>query len=1159
MPFRFKIKRAAAAILWIGGGMLAASLPAQGGALEKQISFNQDIRPILSENCFLCHGPDESNRKGKLRLDLRDEALKPASSGGRAIVPGKPGESALLARVNHSDPDELMPPVKTGKRLSQEQIDTLRRWIEQGAPYAVHWAYATPQRPDFPKVRDGAWPRQGLDYFVLERLDREQLAPMPEADRLTLARRAALDLTGLPPTLEEVDAFVADPADDAYGRYVDRLLAKESFGEHWARLWLDLARYADSAGYADDPLRTIWGYRDYVIRAFNENKPFDQFTIEQMAGDLLEAPTEEQLIATAFHRNTMTNNEGGTTDEEFRNAAVVDRVNTTMAVWMGTSMACAQCHTHKYDPISQQEYFQFLAFLDNTEDADRPDESPVLSFFTNSQKARRQGLESTISDLEKILRTPKPEHAAGFAAWQGGFPADTAWQTPKAEKVEARREGGASIGEDGAVRIGAGSSKDVWTVELPLAAGDLTALRIESLPESSATPAAAQSLIVSRIAATLLPPKANSVLARYLRIELPGAEKILSLAEVQIFSGADNIASTGEAAQSSTEFGGKPALAIDGKTNGDFQAGSTTHTRASDSPWWEVDLKQLRTINRIVVWNRTDNNLQSRLKDFRIVALDESRNAVWQQSAKDAPNPQAEFAIDGIRPIRFAGAFVDHSLEGENPAAVLAEKPDARQGWRLVSGEGRARQLHLLTTRNEAVPEGSKLRVTLERQGDLPPSVTVAFKISTTPDARLLPYGTVPSGLLTLLHQRPESRTPETQNRLQEYYLAQLAPELASERTRLAEARQQIEAIKPSTVPILRELAGDKRRKTHLQYRGNYADLGVEVTEAVPAAFQPLPAGAPKNRLTLAKWLIDSANPLTARVIANRFWEQVFGVGLVRTSEEFGSQGEPPSHPELLDWLATELVNQRWDTKRFLKMLVTSAAYRQSSRVTPDLDVRDPENRLLARGPRFRMSAEMVRDQALFIGGLLSSKMYGPSVKPPRPASGLSAAFGSSVDWKTSDGEDRLRRALYTEWRRTSPYPSMSTFDAPNREVCTLRRTRTNTPLQALVTMNDPVYLEASQALGRRMAGHGGPLADKLRYGFRLCLARSPSEAELARLVSLFGETLAEYAKAGPDNAKKMATEPIGALPEGADPVESAAWATVASVLLNLDETLMKR
>ncbi|QDU21457.1 PSD1 and planctomycete cytochrome C domain-containing protein [Urbifossiella limnaea] len=761
---------------------LAALFAAAPAASAQPVDFNRDVRPILSNNCFACHGPDEKERKGDLRLDTKDGALG-------AIVPGNPAKSELLARVRSPEPSEVMPPAKSGKKLTPREIDILDRWVKQGGGYAPHWAYVPPTRPAVPATKHAT--STPIDSFLFYRLEREGLNPQPDADRYALLRRVSLDLTGVPPTWAEAAEFARDNGKAAYERQVDRLLASPRFGEHWARLWLDLARYADSAGYADDPPRTIWKYRDYVIRAFNDNLPFDRFTVEQLAGDLLPNPTEDQLTATAFHRNTLTNNEGGTNDEEFRNVAVVDRVNTTFTVWMGTSIACAQCHTHKYDPLTQREFFGLFAFFNNTADADRSDESPLQEFWVPETREKRRRAEAEVASLETILK--------------------------------------------------------------------------------------------------------------------------------------------------------------------------------------------------------------------------------------------------GVK-----------------------------------------------------------------------------------------------------------------------------ADQLKADRDRLATLKKQLPELKPlATVPVLKELPQGQRRVTKLQFRGNFMDLGEVVTEGVPAALHPLPAGE-KSRLTLAKWVVSKDNPLTARVVANRFWEQIFGTGLVRTSEEFGAQGELPSHPELLDWLAVELQSD-WNVKRFLRLLVTSAAYRQSSKVTPALVERDPENRLLARGPRVRLSAEMVRDQALAAAGLLSPKVLGPSVKPPQPSLGLSAAFGRSIDWQPSTGEDRYRRGVYTEWRRSNPYPSMSTFDAPNRDACTVRRARTNTPLQALVTMNDPVYVEAAQGLARRVLREGGATpAERAAYAVRTALTRPPTDTEVARLVKLYTDARAAFDK-DRGRAAQFATNPLGALPAGVDAADAAAWTTVASVLLNLDEMFMKR
>lgn len=1118
-------------------------------ATAQSVDFQREIRPILSQNCFLCHGPDENDRKGGLRLDLREEATKPAKSGAIAIAPNQPDESELLKRITHSDPDELMPPSKTGKKLTAREIDLLRRWISEGATYASHWSYVKPVRPALPQVAQSGWVRNGLDYFVAQRLELEKLQPSPEADQHTLIRRVSLDLTGLPPTIEEVETFVADSSPDAYERLVDRLLEKKTFGEHWARMWLDLARYADSAGYADDPVRTIWAYRDYVIKAFNENKPFDQFTIEQIAGDLLPNPTEDQVVATAFHRNTMTNSEGGTSDEEFRSVAIVDRVNTTAAVWMGTSMACAQCHTHKYDPITQEEYFKFYALLNNTEDADRPDEAPVHKFFNREQKKQRSAWEKEIAGLEEKLKAPTPELETQFREWDAAFPREVEWITRKPEKGTHKREELTVVSDDAVISVEEGYAPESYTLEFPLDGKPITALRLD-LPSRESS---ADGALITRVSASVTPPR-GIVAGRYVRVEIPGKDKILSLAEVQVFSGKENIAGTGDATQSSTDQDGPAKLAIDGKTDGNFSENSTTHTSKSENPWWELDLKAVHEIGRIAIWNRTDNNLQSRLADFRVLILDEQREVVWERTIKESPSPNTMLTVDGTRSIRFVGAFANSNADDRNPADVLADKADPKKGWAPDDAERRSRGafLTVLAEKPFSAPNGSRLTVVVEQSARRDAGLLSNFKIATSDHLDLPRYARTSPAVLALLAGARDTRTDEQRDQALKYFLRHVTSDLQPQRDQVAALEKKLDGMKPNSVPILRALTGEKMRKTRMQLRGNYLDLGKEVEEGVPAAFA-FSGEQPRDRLALAKWLVSTENPLTSRVIVNRFWEQIFGIGLVRTSEEFGAQGELPSHPELLDWLATEFMAQGWDTKRFLKLLVTSAAYRQVSKVSPELAERDPENLLLARGPRFRMPAEAIRDQALFIGGLLSPKMFGPSVKPPQPASGLSAAFGSSVDWKTSEGEDRFRRGLYTEWRRTSPYPSMTTFDAPNREVCTVRRTRTNTPLQALVTLNDAVYLEAAQGLARRMMQGGKSVADRIRIGFEFCLARHPNEKEVNRVAELFGEAIAEFAKNPDDKAKKMA--PLDA----AEPVEFAAWTTVANVLLNLDETLMKR
>ena len=1151
------------------GLLLTTACGAEEGAARSSIDFNQDIRPILSNACFRCHGPDAAERQGGsegLRLDVptgADGAL--ADLGGyAAIVPGNPEVSELIVRITSDDPDLRMPPVEGGDRLSDRDIELLTEWIRSGAEYATHWSYAAPVRPASPAVGNTGWIRNPIDSFILARLEREGLSPSPEADRTALIRRVALDLTGLPPTIEEVDEFLADEQDGAYERMVDRMLAKEAYGEHMARMWLDLARYADSAGYADDPPRTIWAYRDYVIRAFNRNLPFDQFTIEQIAGDLLPEPTEEQLVATAFHRNTMTNNEGGTNDEEFRNVAIVDRVNTTLAVWMGTTISCAQCHSHKFDPITQEEYFRLFAFFNQSQDADRKDESPFIEIYTDEQRTQEAAWRTEIARLEEVLRTRTPELATAQEEWEARLSVEPAWRTVTPSEVTASEDVGIASDADGVVTTERPAKSAVFTAEWQTdAAETLTALRLEALADESLPGGgpghASGNFVVTRVSASITPPDGSRLKGRYVRVELPGSQKLLSLAEVQVFSGADNVALKGVASQSSTAFEGPAELAIDGNTDGRYrQAASTTHTAQSDNPWWEVDLHEVLPVDRIAVWNRTDGNLQSRLNGFRVVLLDENRDPVWEQTQAEAPATSVELSLSGVRGVSFANALSDYAQPSFEPAGVLDAKEPNATGWAVGGALGRSHALTLIAAAPVEIEAGSRLTVRIEQLSPHENHTLGRFRLSVTDDPRAAEFAGIPTDVAGILQKAAGERSADEAKRLADYYLT-IAPALQPQRERLAKVRQQLAEMKPyTTVPVMRDLAADQRRTTKIQLRGNYLVTTDEVSEGIPEVFHDLPEGEALNRLALAKWLVARDNPLTARVMVNRFWEKLFGTGLVATSEEFGSQGELPSHPRLLDWLAVEFMENGWDMKAMLRLIVTSATYRQSSRVTPELIELDPDNRLLARGPRFRLPAETIRDQALFVSGLLSPKMYGPPVRPPQPSLGVSAAFGSGIDWQTSEGEDRYRRGLYTNWRRSNPYPSMVAFDAPNREVCTLRRDRTNTPLQALVTLNDPVYVEAAQALARRIAAWEGTVEEQVEFGFRCVLARRPGDIERARLVALY-EAAAEEFSEQPEKAIKMATDPLGPAPDGMDVNQLAAWTVVSNVLLNLDETFLKR
>ncbi len=1128
---------------YTGIGIFLISLLCAEG--DEKVDFNRDVRPILSSKCFACHGPDEAERGGDVRLDTQ-AGSRHDMGGYSAVVPGDPEASELIYRITTDDDVDIMPPEEKSKPLSAAEVAILTKWIEQGGEYAQHWSYEKPTRPEIPATIREAWPRNNeIDFFIQRRLESEGLAPSARADPQTRARRAALDLTGLPPTWSEAKTFADDPDPNAFEKYVDAQLAKPAYGERWAAMWLDLARYADSAGYADDPPRSIWKYRDWVIEAFNKNIPYDQFTIEQIAGDLLENPSSDQLVATAFNRNTLTNSEGGTNDEEFRNAAVVDRVNTTMEVWMGTTMACAQCHTHKFDPITHTEYFQLFDFFNQSADTDKKDENPLYSVWSDDLLNQKDGLEKKVVALKATLSAYTPDLEKAKQSWLATLKTPPEWEPLSV--VSARSPEVALSESDGWVSAKKEDvANAVYSVTLKSPREKVTALALEVSPEQKSN------FVLSQVRATWTPDKVVPMKGRYLRIENPGKKKFVHLAEVEVFSGGRNIALGAKASQSSTYSGKEAALVVDGNTDGDYAKGSVSHTNADENPWLELDLGADVSVEEVRLWNRTDGKgIVDRLNGYGISLLDRERKVIWSEIPEKVPAPSAVFAISGTRQIEFAAAIADHEQTGFTAGSILAKKLDPKRGWGIAPQVGKPHQLTLIL-KKPLEPGAGTLSVFLEQKSEHKNHLLTHFRLLATGDGNVSAWSKMPESVRKAIQSDSVGKV------IDDYFLT-IAPILKPVRGQIAAAEKSLDGLKPITVPVMKDLPAEKERESFIQIRGNYKSLGKKVTRGVPAVFHPLREDLPRNRLALAYWLVDDENPLTARVHANRLWLQMFGSGIVPTSEEFGSQGELPSHPDLLDWLAVELQESGWDQKAFLKKLVMSATYQQVSMTTPELLDKDPFNRFYARAPRFRVSAEMVRDQALFVSGLLSDKMYGDSVHPPQPNLGLKAAFGSATDWKTSEGEDKFRRALYTTWRRSSPYPSMATFDAPNREICSSRRVRTNTPLQALVTLNDPVYVEAAQALARKMISSGGDTAEaKVRYAWREVLIREPNPEEVKRITTLF-ETLRADFKLDESKAREMATVPIGPEPKGTPISDLAAWTVVGNVLLNLDELFLKR
>lgn len=1014
----------------------------------KPVDFVRDIRPILARNCFACHGPDDTHREADLRLDTRDGAFA-EHEGRRAIVPSDLKASELVKRIISTNDDDKMPPADSGKTLTAEQIELLNRWVAEGATWGTHWSFEKPARPAAPSVKAADWPVIGLDRFVLARLEKEGLRPSPEADKHTLARRVALDLTGLPPDSELLKRYLNDLSPQAYERLVDELLNSSAYGERWARMWLDLARYADTKGYEKDLARTMWRYRDWVIDAFNADMPYDQFTREQLAGDLLPEATMEQQLATAFHRNTMINDEGGTDNEEFRVAAVKDRVDTTMQIWMGLTFGCAKCHSHKYDPVTQREYYQFYAYFNQTEDADDFDERPKLATPTKAQAETLERLKAEIAQLEQQRDRVTPELQAFAEAWAQKVGSSRGWVVPVPKDLSAASGSTMLRQPDGSILVEAKSPpKETYVIVLPVDRGRITGVKLEALPDKSHPKSG-----VGRS-----PNDGNFVLSQ------------LSLAL----------------------------------------------RRAGTSTTKEIPLAAAKA-------------------DF---------------------------------------AQTDYPVEN-----AIKNTDLAKRGWAVSPQQTKPHTAVFKSSESVDIEEVSELVVTLDHQFEFAyPGFSLGrFRISVTGDDSPSLDAAVPEPILAIARTASKERTAEQQAALLKH-AASFAPSTQSTRDAIAKLREQQAMPVPQT-PVLRELADTKRRTTKMHVRGNFLEQGDAVEATVPASFHPFPAGAPQNRLGVADWLMDTANPLTARVAANRAWSQFFGSGLVESQEDFGSQGQTPTHPELLDWLAVEFMGtpsgntkketslttfpsgypaaRPWSFKRLCKLIVMSATYRQSSATSIDLLERDRFNKLLARGPRYRMEAEMIRDNALAASGLLSRKMHGPSVMPPQPE-GIWQSTYNTTKWVTSKGEDRYRRGLYTFIKRTTPYPAMTTFDAPSRELCTVRRINTNTPLQALVTLNDPAFVEAAQALARRMVKEAGPkVEDQISRGLELALVHPAQPREVAVLAKLYESRLAYFAS-HLDEAAKLATDPIGPVPDGRNPAELAALTAVGNVILNLDEFITR-
>jgi mono/diheme cytochrome c family protein len=1037
-------------LLAVAGALLFAS-----SASAERVQFNRDIRPIFSDTCYACHGPDENKVKGKLRLDSLDAARKGGKSGDPAITPGHPEKSEVMKRLLTTDTDDHMPPAEFHKVLTKAQIALVEQWIKEGAEYQGHWAFQTPVKPAVPKIPSGG---NAIDAFLAQGLTAKGLKPNGDAPKPTLLRRAALDLTGLPPSDADLQAYLADSSPDAWSKALDRLMASPHYGENMAMQWLDFARYADSNGFQSDTQRTMWPYRDWVIKAFNRNQPFDSFTVEQLAGDLLPNATRDQIVATAFHRNHRLNGEGGRIVEEWFAENVIDRIETTGSTWMGLTMNCCRCHDHKYDPISQKEFYQFFAYFNSNNESGVLGEfggsgrtraggntAPLLSLPTEEQQKQIDAATTALSSAEAALKAIPSSQPELFAKWldrqRAAFSKEgVAWQPLSDEKVSAKENAEFKRLDDGSWLVSGGTAdKETYVVEASPTPGLLTAVRLEALPDDS-----------------------------------------------------------------------HPGKSLGRAFNGNFVLSA-----------FEIRLKTSdgKTTNLPLVKAETDYD-----------------QAGWS-IAKLAPAPMTK---------------------------GKAKKADAsKPGWAIggnMPGNNLPRKA-IFTIAPTTIPAGAKLVVVMRHESASNHSIG-RFRLNISgQDPKLLSLKTDPTAEAArrLMAKPVDQLTKADSKTLEKLFTDSPDHPRFAATAKVAAAKTAFETANnaPVTVMVMNELP--KPRDAFVLLRGEYDKIGPKVERALFRALPPMPAGEPNNRLGFARWLVSGTHPLTGRIWVNRAWERFFGIGIVKTSEDFGSQAEWPSNPELLDWLAVEFVERKWDMKAMQKLIMSSSAYRRSAAVTPEMLEKDPDNRLVARGPRFRLPAEAIRDQALWTAGLLVDKQGGPSVKPYMPEAvwDETSVYGDMRNYKAETGEGLWRRSLYTIWKRTAAPPSMLLFDSAGREVCTVKRSRSNTPMQALSLLNEVTFVEAARKLAEQSLRQPGDNDAKLAWTFRKVVRRDATAAELAVLRKGLDKRLATYA-ADPTLAPKLLATGVSPAATDLDRNQLAAWTATANILLNLDETVTR-
>lgn len=1070
--------------------------------LGDAVSFNDQIRPILADRCFACHGPDSAARKAGLRLD-REEFAKAAlaESGNVPVVSGHTDKSEIIKRITSNDPDEVMPPPDAKSELTLGEIQLLKDWITEGAKWERHWAFIPAHKSPFPKVNDKRWAINEIDYFILSKLESSGLNPSERAGKEQLLRRASFDLTGLPPSIADLDDFIKDQSEKAFENAVDRLLDSSGFGERMALEWLDVARYGDTDGLFEDHPRSIYPWRDWVISAFNENLPYNDFITWQVSGDLIPEATDEQKLATGFLRNNPTSNEGGIIDEDYRIKYLVDRVNTTATAFLGLTMECAQCHDHKFDPITQREYYQFSGFFNslvgrgNTKGAT----APTLKILSPVHREQIAKLADQIKGIESTLNGTPTELTHDFEKWLIELEKPIPWNSPE---IVSDTGQGSKSGKD----QGKGG--------------------------------------------------ASEIVGRYLRVALPEAQEgFITISEVEIYSAGKNVGRLGKASQSSDYSAAAVASkAIDGNASGSF--GSCSCTKEQANTWWEIDLGSEMPIDHVVIFNRNDC-CPERLDNVSVSLLDSSRKQVAQRKIGDAPfrsvltfNPGANLPEPEKRNYELIllpdpGPLTAISLSG--PGLGIIESVRIER----VSLTGEVHELKITGEAKGKFSKENPLIIGLEKSENL--TDKDKLKVSLVGDNIRVQI----TGSTSALERK---KIPKERDKRLAHFRGTWSG-FTEQRSALAATKKSKADLEGKAKVSMVAADEAKPRPAHVLIRGEYDKPGERVEPAAPSSIMTFSPDLPKNRLGLAHWITDPENPLAARVAVNRYWQMIFGNGIVKTSEDLGTQGRRPSHQSLLDYLTVDFVESGWDVKRLIRKIVTSATYRQSSKVIQHVVEMDPENELLSHAPRRRLGAEFIRDHALSVSGLLVDKIGGPGVNPYQPSVlfGRNAIGASNVSFTQSKGEGLYRRSLYTYWKRQIPAANIRILGADGRNSCRTRRERTNTPLQALVLLNDPQFVEAARAFAERTIREGGKsAAERIAFAFRLATSRKVKEKELRILLAEYSDRLAEFQSNEQSAKAYLAGGGERPAPAGVESTELAATAAVISLILNLDESISK-